>query len=744
METKYLPIPFKNEALSFENLSIDKLFYFFERVNQHPYCQSISAHLIENEREGIVFDVSVEVPQYRKFDIRSTERILVIFDKLDKSCPEVYALRRDFPETLHQNIRNFEFPRCLCVYEQPYHELKLKWTAASFLEQIRNWLKMTALGKSHGDNQTLEPYILGYSGNIILPQKTNDNQKLAVKLIGKLGNKYNFLATEITEEASENSNGEYFVFYISCKVQLHGIIKSVPINYNDLYKLLFNLDVDLSKIFKEKIIHFYKHNDQNKLFLKPLVIIKIPIKRDLESDEVSNQIFCFYFNEIIGEMGVKLNILWSSDNGETYVQNISTNPTISNDDIPTAMLKPHIAFNSSLGSEMNNITKNINIKLLIIGVGAIGSQIFLNLARMGFGKWHLIDNDLLLPHNLARHALYNSVGYNKSEIMSIQANTMLGDKSFSNSIVDDFNSPIDIQEIDKVISETDLIVDCSASIAVAREIAAKNADRGRCVSIFLNTTGTDLVILAEDINKTIGLDALEMQYYRELTKNLELDMHLTDNNGSVRYATSCRDVSSRIPQDYVALHSAIGTNFIKRILDRNEAKIGVWQINEETLSIKHFDVAFNSVTQKSFGGWNILIDSYIENKLFEARTNKLPNETGGVLIGAYDMERKKIYIVDTVLSPKDSIESPYSYYRGIEGLEERLDEIAEKTISNLMYIGEWHSHPPKASLAMSKDDKIHYNWVREHFEKMDLPPLTIIVGEGEYRIYNNLKDTDFD
>lgn len=44
-------------------------------------------------------------------------------------------------------------------------------------------------------------------------------------------------------------------------------------------------------------------------------------------------------------------------------------------------------------------------KIGIVGLGSVGSKIALSLARMGCGKFYLVDHDLLLPENLQRHAL---------------------------------------------------------------------------------------------------------------------------------------------------------------------------------------------------------------------------------------------------------------------------------------------------------------------------------------------------
>lgn len=741
MEVVYENVPFKNEVLNFENLTIDKVVDLLHRVVQHPFCQTVSAHLLENGNEGLVFDVEVEVPQYPKIDIRSTERILVVFDKTDKTLCEVFALRSNFPKAPHQNIKAFEFPKWLCLYEQPYHELKLTWTSASFLEQIRNWLKLTSIGKLHGDDQPLEPFLLGFKGNIILPPVLDEKRRLFVSLVSRSKNEYNFIASH--QATLGNSNQEFHALFFSCKPQLHGIVNAVPSSYNELYDLLLSSGNDLSSFLQEKIKQIFAKSEHI-INSKPLLIIEIPVKRNEESSEVRKDYYCFCFVDSIADIDVKLNISAKSTHNKNFAELILSKTTKSDENIPLVLLKPHFPFDTTLGAKLNNLPTAKDVNLLMIGAGAIGSQIFLNIARMGFGKWSIIDDDILLPHNLARHAFYSDVGSYKSEALSFRVNAMLGNENFSNGLVDNFISPQNPELIEKAISETNVIVDCSASIAVARKLAATSLDEKRCVSIFLNTTGTDLVILAENLSRDIKLDALEMQYYRELITNPALDNHLSNISGSIRYAASCRDISNRIPQDFVALHAAIGTNFIKRITQREESKIGIWKIDEESLNVTHFDIQPYPVSQQKLGGWDIIIDSFLENKLFKAREDKLPNETGGVLIGTYDLERKKIYIVDTILSPKDSIESPYEYYRGIEGLKDKLENIQKKTISNLRYIGEWHSHPPKVSLEMSAADKVHYTWVREHFEKMDLPPLTMIVGEGNYRIYNNLKESDYD
>src|SRR5439155_22829996 len=70
------------------------------------------------------------------------------------------------------------------------------------------------------------------------------------------------------------------------------------------------------------------------------------------------------------------------------------------------------------------------------------------------------------------------------------------------------------------------VCDCTASVPVARALAAGNIKARRAISLFLNPSADALVLLAEDEGKKCRLDWLEMQYYREVTKNPALLDHL--------------------------------------------------------------------------------------------------------------------------------------------------------------------------------------------------------------------------
>jgi len=122
----------------------------------------------------VIFDVDVERAQHRARAVERVERIAAAFCVTEDLAPEVLALRRDFPVVPHLNLRDEEFPRSLCLYDEPWRDVRRRWTAPTFVETIRTWLALTATGELHADDQPLEPLLLGAAATILFPHDLFD------------------------------------------------------------------------------------------------------------------------------------------------------------------------------------------------------------------------------------------------------------------------------------------------------------------------------------------------------------------------------------------------------------------------------------------------------------------------------------------------------------------------------------------------------------------------------------------
>lgn len=374
---------------------------------------------------------------------------------------------------------------------------------------------------------------------------------------------------------------------------------------------------------------------------------------------------------------------------------------------------------------------------MAVGVGALGSQASDNLLRTGYGEWTFIDPDQLLPHNLAKHELTGrDVGRPKAYAFAEIANETIDGTPIATSIVADVLSPGEHTEaVEEALINADVILDTSASVAVARHLARDLDSSARRVSLYFNPSGTAGVMLCEDVGCESPLDWLEMLYYRELINVSKLEAHLRRPPGRVRYGRSCRDLSSTLPQDLVALHAAVGARALRTSLDVDTAAIAIWQTNEENLGVEHTKVAPTAVIERQFDEWTVLMDQWLLDKVAGARLDKLPNETGGILTGAHDTQRKILYLVDALPSPPDSTEWPSLYVRGSRGLARRIEEIEQITDRQLNYVGEWHSHPPGYGPTPSDDDRKVFTWLEKHLSLEGLPAAILIVGENDSALY---------
>ena len=331
----------------------------------------------------------------------------------------------------------------------------------------------------------------------------------------------------------------------------------------------------------------------------------------------------------------------------------------------------------------------------------------MNLTREGFGLWTLVDPDHLLPHNLARHAATGSaIGYAKVDVLSSLMGNIIDGEAPPTAIQADVLDPGDAKdELERAYASADLIVDMSASVAVARHLTHDVTSPVRRVSLFFNPAGTDLVVLAEDAARTTRLDALEMQYYQATATLPELDGHLASSASRIRYARSCRDVSSVIPQSRVALLAAITAAALRRIADDPAATIAVWRVRDANLGVDAIRPAARQVVAEAHNGWQVVVDEGLLERVRRQRAERLPNETGGVLIGSFDAQRRIVHVVEMVASPADSEEWPTLYIRGAEGLADRVKQIQASTLDRLRYVGEWHSHPDGVGCDPSGDDQ---------------------------------------
>jgi hypothetical protein len=357
---------------------------------------------------------------------------------------------------------------------------------------------------------------------------------------------------------------------------------------------------------------------------------------------------------------------------------------------------------------------------------------------MGYGRWTIVDHDNLYPHNLAKHSLgRNAIGCNKAIKVSERANE-LHQSEIAIAIPRNFLAIKDEDWLKEKLTNSKVILDTSTSIAVARTLARdyNEAIKTPRISSFLNPDGTDLVVLAEDKHRKFRLDFLEMQYYRCLFQEESLHDHLKYNESlKVRYnRNSCREITNRINQTDVALNASICTKALKSIIENGRPAISIWRADKTTFEVKKYSFEPTKWIRKDVGEWKMYLDLWLLDRMKAFRYSKLPNETGGILIGSYDFQRKIIYVCDSLFAPSDSRESKSTFERGAEGLLDEYNKYLNIVDNQLCYLGEWHSHPQGCSTNPSSDDFNLYDYLYKKMSRQGSPVLMGILGDNDCTI----------
>ena len=711
----------------------------FLRGSHSPYARLVEYRRCATPLDGdvVVVDLIVERPQrtHNNVDIRPEERVALIFWDDDTIMPWTLALRADFPRIPHMNLGREELPRSLCLYEIAWREIAPRWTARGWIERVRQFLAQAADGTLHDAAQALEPLLFHTCWPLVLPETVmaHDNAEAPVEVQihgvdGGLGR--TVLIAEHRQGASTATGGQPFIaLVLHGDPQVHGTIHREPRNLADLTMFLSEAGIDLRATLRA---HLKDWATQPKLLERQLIlIVRLPKRRHADGDVENVELRALLVGTPIGALGEAVG-LWVLQDGVPGVL-IVPDDTKVGDDVGVMLLDPVTDFSRTLAARANGHAAPVDRRIVAVGLGALGSQVFTTLARQGWGEWALVDDDCLLPHNLARHALFGfAVGRPKATMLAQLVNDTVAGPPIARAFVADVLSPSGAgDELEEALARADGILDMSASVPVARALVGDIASEARRLSLFLNPSATSLVVLAEDRARSIPLDSIEMQYYRAIVTEPRLAGHLRVGVDPLRYGQSCRAVSTQLPQEHVALLAAIGSRAIRTTMDQPEARVDIWTIDPATFAVSHLGVTPAPWREWVIGSWRVRADGALLERLRCTRAEKLPAETGGVLVGTLDRQRGIIYVVESIPAPPDSIEWPTSYVRGIADLPPKLEHIGDETGEMLHYIGEWHSHPRGAGVTPSATDRRAFAQLAEVMALDGLPPLFLIVGDDD-------------
>ncbi|MFY9983931.1 MAG: Mov34/MPN/PAD-1 family protein [Chthoniobacterales bacterium] len=723
-------LPAPGHAARREDLRSDRAKSLVEYLASSNATYASLVEVRVNEHlDSVVIELDIQRPQKCVYPIAAKEVLAIVFDAVRDLLPNILALREDFPLVPHINRTQREKPRSLCLYDETWEQVRLSWTAAGFIRRVRTWLADTAVGALHRQDQALEPFLMPSRHTLIVPANLD---------ITKLGSQAEIMDIQAWGErtfvalplSAQKLDSGYLLFALAAPPRSQGVISRTPLNMKELHDLLDEFGLNLAEALRSKIVDWKTATPKNYLLqLKPILLVVFPKRRDETGPVETTEYDGFLFSsKTVEDIGIALEVL-SKDSGTGFTGILLAPPsTASLESIEIAAVPVLTGLTREAAAALNGTAAFAGC-LTAIGVGALGSQILNNLVRSGFGKWKIIDSDIFYPHNGARHLFMpNSAGATKAEIMQgINA-------CFEWETVIEGSSR-DVLTLDAAeFTGSVAIFDFSASLPVSRYLAHLSGLCTRCASVFITPEGHGLVILMEDKSRHVTIDWLEMLHYREVLHN-PLAVETLTIGTHRRYGNGCRDLSAVLSQDDVALWASTASRALKQLTDSQGPSLMLWRRDALTGSVQSGTVSLNPHFSVKMGDWTVVYDDWFCQKLSSLRLSKLPNETGGVLIGHFDVHYSFCYLIDALPSPADSVEWPTAYYRGVAGLRDAVLSIEEKTLGQVTYIGEWHSHPDGVTTNPSNDDLTAHLWLQEYMNAESLPALMAIIGENsEFRI----------
>lgn len=697
---------------------------------------SVTGALQRQGGEMILATVRTERPQRPVADIHYEEEIAIFFGR-DGYGPAVLVLRDDFPDTPHQARNPVGMPFSICIDDRPWSEARVAYTPAELGFRILQWFRKAARGELHDPARPMEPvFALHDPLELIMPRGAwGAQQGLDSELVGYIHDQARPNVVTL-EAASETAGNERLVSVLAYDLSAQSVsrMRQAPASLDDLQIEALRRGVDIVAGLIERIRGWYADPQARAAILRsyPCFVLRMPLIDPLNGAVEGMDTVAFIADRTVGEVGAALGILFSGQVGDLDTVGYQLRVAAAEPEPEKVRLfgcLVHAQFETDLARAVSGRRNVVTGDVVMIGGGAIGSSVAEALVREGaFDTWGIVDDDTLLPHNLARHTLSTTdVSHPKAVALGRRLKGIRPDlevRVFDENFLT--GEPLDSY---RALDDADVIIDASASVAVGRALGDRGGSARR-TSIFFNPTGTAVVMLVEDLARRYDLRFLEAVYNRAVLTRPELADHLQASE-TIRYTGACRMLTSRIPASRIQILSGLVAGGLSHALMDPTAIVQIWSIaGDGGVAVTRPTVDGDS---RSIGEWLVNTPGDLSRELAEERERQLPSETGGALLGIVDAPRKRVDLVGALQAPPDSRRSPTEFTRGTVGLLHDVERSVARCAEQIRYVGEWHSHPRGSSSRPSSIDIEQLAWLTGTMAAEGMPGLMFILGETDNR-----------
>ncbi|BDL39027.1 ThiF family adenylyltransferase [Methylorubrum sp. GM97] len=612
--------------------------------------------------EMVLVDIRTGVPQRPVVPIERVERIGIAFGA-EETMPFVVLLREDFPDTEHQQLVPEGFPSAMCIDDRPWDEARLTWSPAELLQRVHLWFRRAARGELHDPHQPVDPFFGLSPLKVVMPAsvlsgaddvelvgfRTSDDEPNVVMVLP---------AASMPKSADANR-----IIPVAYTVRPERMtrMRRAPRDLAALAGVLSDRGVQIIPDLQARIRRWAgsEAKDRTRLNGALALIVAMPVLAPNGDRPGMIDLRVFITQNTVGEVGVALGVLLPDQDANAASGFVRAIPSRDVDGTFLAgcvveMAQVHRAFDADLAATLAGRQAPDARKVVMVGAGAIGSHVAESLVREGRYEWCLVDDDRLLPHNLARHTLgAMQVGQLKVAALGHHLNAIFQPTEagpVTRVIGCNVLRPgTHADDLGDVLAQAAVIIDASASVAASRHLSDLDVP-GRRASIFFNPSAEAAVVLVEPEDRSVTLRDLEAQYYRSVLLSPTLERHLTAAGERFAYTGACRAVTNRVPESRIALLSSLAALGLARALDAPDPSIGIWTLGADG-SVSATAPVVAPVERHRLLEWEITVDAEARSAMVAMRQGALPAETGGSVIGVVDGSARKIHIVEPLPPP---------------------------------------------------------------------------------------------
>lgn len=661
-------------------------------VNEPSLCE------IKDGLYYVIVDIKVDLPSNGPVcSVKPIESAVILLPPTFPYDPPDVLIRRNFPQVPHLSSRKMEY-RLICLTRQDKQDWWQGKTFDSLIKDVYDWLCDAAAGKLIKDDDPFEPLI----GSGSLPVEIN---------------------TELAKQKCAEHDGSWLTNSGALSVKNGACVRLCVSGKGEVPTQVW-----------------YQEEEQSELWLDPPSdieeLLEMTNRVGFDSERIrywvgrgKKQLLLVFGikrpHEVLGRL-----------NPEEWIAFYLTRDKVK--EKCKWKISTHIvlqSFNAAIASISSGF-ENKQKKVLMIGAGAIGSEIAESLVRSGTVELTVVDYDSLRPHNLARHTLgVGDLGEFKSEALANKLNSMFS-AILCKPVAKDFLS-MTTGEVQEICTEMDLVINASASLAVQSRLSEIVPDSVPAMSCFQINGGVGtIMIFSPDINAA-RLDACEAMLITGMQSTPIINNWLDESREIVNIGGGCRSVTSKIAGSVAKFGGGWLADKILRYLNNDslpkDAIVEILEYNyKDDGRIQTHILPIKPSVNFSSCDWKIITNNSVIDKISRMAKANFPDETGGVMIGRLDRQKKVAIVTDVWEAPGDSEATSVGFSRGLAGLKSKIALLESDTNDYLSYIGEWHSHPPGYDTDLSSVDSPTAKRMAEELEQDRVPAICLITNSEKF------------